>query len=82
MGKRTFAGLAAQLIAAGPAADTPALLAEGVSTPDQRLRRATIATLAALIETLRPTARPDPVSAHWPPMTHDVTPVPSCRRHS
>ena len=50
MGKRTFAGLAAQLITAGLPSDTPALLAESVSTPDQRLRRATLSTLAALIE--------------------------------
>ena len=49
MGKRTFAALANQLLQAGLAPDTPALLAESVSTPDQRLRRATLATLAALI---------------------------------
>ncbi len=36
MGRRTFAGLAAQLIAHGLPADTPALLAEAVSTPDQQ----------------------------------------------
>jgi uroporphyrin-III C-methyltransferase len=47
MGKRTFAGLAAQLIAHGLPADTPAMLAEAVSTPAERLERFTIATLAA-----------------------------------
>ena len=47
MGKRTFAELAARLIAAGLPADTPAMLAESVSTPDQALHRATLSTLAA-----------------------------------
>lgn len=46
MGKRTFAGLAARLIEHGLPADTPALLAEAVSTPAERLERFTIATLA------------------------------------
>jgi uroporphyrin-III C-methyltransferase len=46
MGKRTFPALAAALIAHGLPPDTPALLAEGVSTPDQRLLRTTIAGLA------------------------------------
>lgn len=46
MGKRTFPTLAAALIAHGLPPDTPALLAEGVSTPDQRLTRSTIAGLA------------------------------------
>ena len=46
MGKRTFPALAAALIAQGLPSDTPALLAEAVSTPDQRLHRSTIAALA------------------------------------
>jgi uroporphyrin-III C-methyltransferase len=46
MGKRTFPALAAALIAHGLPPETPALLAEGVSTPDQRLLRSTIAALA------------------------------------
>jgi uroporphyrin-III C-methyltransferase len=46
MGKRTFPALAAALIAHGLPPGTPALLAEGVSTPDQRLHRSTIAGLA------------------------------------
>lgn len=49
MGKRTFAALSVKLIAAGLPADMPALLAESVSTPDQRLTRATIATLGAAL---------------------------------
>ena len=51
MGKRTFAGLAAQLIAHGLPADTPALWAESVSTPEQRFHRATLATLDPLAMT-------------------------------
>lgn len=50
MGKRTFAALAAQLIAHGLPPDTPALMATSVSTPDQRFLRATIATLDPLVE--------------------------------
>lgn len=46
MGKRTFPALAAALIAHGLPPDTPALLAEAVSTPDQRLHRSTVTALA------------------------------------
>ncbi len=51
MGKRTFAGLAARLIEHGLSPDTPALLAEAVSTPAERIERFTIATLAVHLET-------------------------------
>ncbi len=51
MGRRTFADLAARLIAEGLPPTTPALLAEAVSTPDQRLSRHTVAGLAAVLET-------------------------------
>lgn len=47
MGKRTFPALAETLLAAGLPTLTPALLAEGVSTPAQRIWRGTIATLIA-----------------------------------
>lgn len=47
MGKRTFGELAAGLMAHGLPGDTPAMLAESVSTPDQVLIRSTIAGLAA-----------------------------------
>ncbi|RAZ83372.1 uroporphyrinogen-III C-methyltransferase [Cereibacter johrii] len=47
MGKRTFPTLAAALFAAGLPETTPALLAEGVSTPAQRIWRG---TLGALVE--------------------------------
>jgi len=46
MGKRTFPALARALIAEGLPPDTPALLAEAVSTPEQRLLRSTVAGLA------------------------------------
>ncbi len=49
MGKRTFAELARRLQGAGMAADTPALLAESVSTPAQKLVRGTLATMERLI---------------------------------
>lgn len=55
MGKRTFPALAEALIAHGLPPDTPALLAEAVSTPDQRLIRLTVASLArALAEDRSP----------------------------
>lgn len=50
MGRRTFAALAARLMAAGLPEGTPALLAEGVSTPEQALWRGTVAELAARLK--------------------------------
>ncbi|MBD3665552.1 uroporphyrinogen-III C-methyltransferase [Sulfitobacter aestuariivivens] len=47
MGKRTFPGLAMRLIEHGLPADTPAMLAEAVSTPAEKVTRFTIQTLAA-----------------------------------
>ena len=49
MGKRTFAELAAKLMGQGLDPAMPAVLAESVSTPDQRFLRATLSTLAPLI---------------------------------
>ena len=46
MGKRTFPALAAALIAHGLPPETPALLAESVSTPEQTFHRSTVAALA------------------------------------
>lgn len=46
MGKRTFPALAEALIAHGLPPETPALLAESVSTPEQVLHRSTVADLA------------------------------------
>ncbi|MDZ4094931.1 MAG: uroporphyrinogen-III C-methyltransferase [Paracoccaceae bacterium] len=56
MGKRTFAELARLLIAHGLAPETPALLAEAVSTPDQKLERSTIAALAVQLQGAKSTA--------------------------
>lgn len=53
MGKRTFPTLAAQLIAHGLPPDTPALLAEAVTHPEQALTRMTVATLAAQLAEAR-----------------------------
>lgn len=50
MGKRTFAGLAARLVEHGMPSDTPAMLAEAVSTPAEKLTRHTIASLAEHLE--------------------------------
>ncbi|MEL6464981.1 MAG: SAM-dependent methyltransferase, partial [Pseudomonadota bacterium] len=50
MGQRTFPALAAMLMEAGLPGDTPALLAEGVSTEAQALHRMTVAELAARLE--------------------------------
>jgi uroporphyrin-III C-methyltransferase len=47
MGRRTFTAFAAKLMKHGLSPDTPALLAEAVSTPDQKISRHTIAGLAA-----------------------------------
>lgn len=49
MAKRTFGQLAEKLLAAGMDGDTPALLAESVSTPGQKLTRASLATMAETI---------------------------------
>jgi uroporphyrin-III C-methyltransferase len=51
MGKRTFPELARRLIAAGLPANTPAMLAESVGHPDQRLTHSTVAELADLMAT-------------------------------
>lgn len=47
MGKRTFPDLLARLMAHGLPPDTPAILAEDVSRPEQRITRSDVAGLAA-----------------------------------
>lgn len=47
MGKRTYPELADALMRRGLPADTPALLAEAVGTPDQALLRSSVGALAA-----------------------------------
>ncbi len=49
MPKRTFAELAGLLMAAGLPGETPALLAEEVSHPGQRLTRSTVRALATVL---------------------------------
>lgn len=49
MGKRTFAELARRLTGAGMPPETPAILAESVSTPAEKILRGTLASMAALI---------------------------------
>lgn len=56
MGKRTFAGLAALLMENGLPAETPALLATGVSTPEQTLARHTVGELPELLPAMETTA--------------------------
>ncbi len=59
MARRTFPDLAAKLIANGLAPETPALIAEGVSTEAENIRRFTVASLAAyLAETPAPERAP------------------------
>ena len=49
MGKRTFAQLAGLLAGAGLSPDTPAILAESVSTPAQKILRGTMGGMADMI---------------------------------
>ncbi|WP_225025851.1 uroporphyrinogen-III C-methyltransferase [Xinfangfangia pollutisoli] len=49
MGRRSFPALAARLLAEGLAPDTPALLAESVGHPEQRLTRSTLQALATTL---------------------------------
>lgn len=58
MGQRTFPQLAASLITHGLPADTPALLAEAVGHPHQRLVRSTVSGLAALLAAEGPSTHP------------------------
>ncbi len=65
MGKRSFAELAANLIAAGLPADTPALYAQAVGHPQQRLIRDTVAGLAVRMADLD---SPDPALILYGPL--------------
>jgi uroporphyrin-III C-methyltransferase len=68
MPKRTFPALAAALLAHGLPPDTPCLLAENVSQPDQRLTRDTLAGLAA---TLAAAASGAPALIIYGPLAED-----------
>ncbi len=65
MGKRTFAGLATLLIENGLPPETPALLATGVSTPDQTLARHTVGELPDLLPAMK---TPAPVLILYGPL--------------
>jgi uroporphyrin-III C-methyltransferase len=69
MPRRTFTRLAGDLVAAGLPGDTPALLAENVSHPDQRLTRTTVAALAA--DLLAPQAAGAPALILYGPLAWD-----------
>ncbi|WBU63740.1 uroporphyrinogen-III C-methyltransferase [Paracoccus aerodenitrificans] len=58
MGQRSFPSLAQRLIRHGLPADTPALIAEAVTQENQRLRRGTVARLAAMLEAEGPSRSP------------------------
>ena len=58
MGRRTFADLADMLIAEGLAADTPAMVASGVTTPEQSIERGTISDLATTFRAEDPSRAP------------------------
>ena len=58
MGRRTFAGFADLLVAAGLPGGTPALMAVGVSTAEQSLTRTTVAALAERLRTEEPDRAP------------------------
>ena len=58
MGQRSFPDLAEGLIAHGLPPETPALIAEAVSQPGQRLRRGTVASLAQTLRGEGPSAQP------------------------
>ncbi len=58
MGQRNFPALARELVARGLPATTPALLAEAVGHPHQRMIRTTVAELAALLEREGPSPHP------------------------
>lgn len=71
MGKRSFAALAAALVAAGLPAQTPALYAEAVGHPQQRLIRDTVAGLAARIADLDST---EPAIILYGPLAAEAAP--------
>ncbi len=58
MGRRTFSSLVRILIENGLSPDTPALMAEGVSTDAEKLHRSTIAELAERLDSEPPSSAP------------------------
>lgn len=72
MGKRTFADLAEKLMEAGLPADTHALVAQGVSTPEQKLFCHTVGELPA---TLRAMETKAPVLILYGPLADQDLPA-------
>lgn len=58
MGRRTFAELADMLIGAGLPGDTPAMMAEGVTTEGETLARSTVAELVERLRSEEPSRAP------------------------
>ena len=58
MGQRTFPAMVELLVKNGLAPDTPALLAEAVGHPHQRLVRSTVTDLAAILQAEGPSKHP------------------------
>jgi uroporphyrin-III C-methyltransferase len=69
MPKRTFPALADDLVAHGLPGDTPALFAENVGHPDQRLTRTTVAALA---DRLRATVSEAPALILYGPLMEEA----------
>jgi uroporphyrin-III C-methyltransferase len=68
MGKSTFSILAARLIANGLSSETPAILAHGVSTPEQIIERFSI---LSLVEHLERVKNPNPALIIYGPLSPD-----------
>lgn len=58
MARGTFSEFATRLIAAGLPPETPAMLAQGVSTGEERLERGTVAGLGVALQDAAPSAAP------------------------
>lgn len=69
MGRRTFPALAGALVARGLPRETPALLAEGVTTEAQRLTHGTVAGLA---EALADATSPAPALILYGPLAEEA----------
>ncbi|HDR28893.1 uroporphyrinogen-III C-methyltransferase [Rhodovulum sp.] len=69
MGRRTFPALAGALVARGLLRETPALLAEGVTTEAQRL---TLGTVGGLAEALAEATSPAPALILYGPLAEEA----------
>ena len=76
MGKRTFAALAEKLVEAGLPPQTHALVALGVSTPDQQLSCHTVGELPQVLRAMETTA---PVLILYGPLADSELPEPAAK---